>query len=86
MDRLYGLEMPVLESVEYAMDLASPRLLGRDVRGIVSESTAEQLDEILSSHNDRLIRDMARAFSGVDDTIRAAERLLDQFRVGFESK
>ena len=86
MERLYGPELTVLEAADYAVELASPRLLGRDVRGIVSVSTAEKLEEILSRRGERLIDDMARSFPGVDDSITEAERLLDQFRVGFRGK
>jgi len=86
MDRLYGPELKVLEAANYAVELASPRLLGRDVRGIVSVSTAEKLEEVLSRRGDRLISDMARAFPGVDDSITESERLLDQFRAGFRNE
>jgi predicted nucleotidyltransferase len=86
MDRLYGPELKVLEAADYAVDLASPRLLGRDVREIVSVSTAEKLEEILHGRTDRLISDMARAFPGVDDSITESERLLDQFRAGFRNE
>ncbi len=86
MERLYGPELMVLEAADYAVELASPRLLGRDVRGIVSVSTAEKLEEILSRRGERLISDMARAFPGVDDRITEAERLLDQFRAGLQNE
>ena len=86
MDRLYGPELKVLEAADYAVELASPRLLGRDVRGIVSLSTAEKLEEILGGRTDRLISDMARAFPGVDDSITESERLLDQFRAGLRNE
>jgi len=85
-DRLYDPEMKVLEAVDYVMELASPRLLGRDVRGIVSVSTAKKLEEILDRRGDRLISDMARVFPGVDDSIAEAERLLDQFRAGLRNE
>jgi len=86
MERLYGPELMVLEAADYAVELASPRLLGRDVRGIVSVSTAEKLEKILSRRGERLISDMARAFPGVDDRITEAERLLDQFRAGLRNE
>jgi predicted nucleotidyltransferase len=86
MDRLYGPELKVLEAAEYAVELASPRLLGRDVRRIVSPSTAEKLEEVLSRRGDRLISGMARALPGADDSIAEAEQLLDQFRAGFRGK
>ncbi len=86
MNRLYGSEMKILEGADYAVELASPRLLGRDVRQIVSLSTAEKLDEILSHRRDRFIGDMARGFPGVDDRITEAEGLLDQFRAGLRNE
>jgi predicted nucleotidyltransferase len=86
MERLYGPELMVLEAADYAVELASPRLLGRDVRGIVSVSTAEKLEEILSRRGERLVSEMARAFPGVDDRITEAERLLDQFRAGLRNE
>jgi len=86
MNRLYGSELKVLEAADYAVELASPRLLGRDVRQIVSLSTAEKLDEILSRRSDRFIGDMARGFPGVDDRIAEAEGLLDQFRAGLRNE
>ena len=85
-DRLYGTEVKVLEAVDYVMELAGPRLLGRDVRGIVSTLTVEKLQEILSCRGDRLVSDMARAFPGVDDSITEAERLLTQFRAGLRNE
>jgi predicted nucleotidyltransferase len=86
MERLYGPELKVLEAADYAVELASPRLLGRDVRGIVSASTSEKLEEILNRRGDRLISDMARAFPGVDDRITEAEQLLNQFRAGLRNE
>ncbi len=86
MNRLYGSEMKILEAADYAVELASPRLLGRDVRQIVSLSTTEKLDEILSGRRDRFIGDMARGFPGVDDRIAEAEGLLDQFRAGLRKE
>jgi predicted nucleotidyltransferase len=85
-DRLYDTEMHVLEAVDYVMELAGPRLLGRDVRRIVSQSTAETLKQILVTRSDRLLSDMSPTFAGADDSIAEAERLLNQFRIGFEGK
>jgi predicted nucleotidyltransferase len=85
-DRLYGEEMRVLESVEYNTDLAAPRLLGKDVGRIISQAT---LDEILGLLGDarvgeRLVKDMAKAIRGVEDSISEAEALLAQFKTGLE--
>lgn len=81
-DRLYGPELNVLAAVDYRMELAGPRLLGRDVRGILTQSTATKLKEILDGSNDRLVGHMARSFQGADDSITEVENLLDQFRAG----
>jgi len=86
MNRLYGSELKILEAADYAVELASPRLLGRDVRQIVSLSRAEKLDEILSRRRDRFIGDMARGFPSVDDRIAEAEGLLDQFCAGLRNE
>lgn len=81
-ERLHGSELPMLELVDYNMDLAGARLLGRDARGIVSAATAEKLLSILNDRNERLAIDMSRALSGVEDRITEAERFLSQFRAG----
>ena len=81
-DRLYGSEIKVLETVAYRMELAGPRLLGRDVRAILTAATAERLQEVLDDGNDRLVSQMARAFPDADDRITEVENLLDQFRAG----
>lgn len=86
MDRLYGTELPVFEAAGYGVELASPRLLGRDVHAIVSASTVKMLEEILSHRGDRLVTDMAREFLSMGDGVIEAERLLAQFRAGLRNE
>jgi predicted nucleotidyltransferase len=42
-DRLYGDEMPLLEAVDYDVDLASPRLLGKAAARIIEPATRAQV-------------------------------------------
>ena len=83
-DRLYGEEIPLLEVVDFDLDLASPRLLGKDVRKIASATTLRQASALLSDQGriDRLVTHMAAEFRTADDSITAAELLLEQFRAG----
>ena len=87
-ERIYAEEMPVMEAVEYDLDLVSPRLLGKDVGRLVSATTLEQLDALLNSAKmtDRLITHMSSVFNGAEDGLAAAARLLDQFKIGVNSK
>lgn len=83
-DRLFGEEIGLLETVNYDVDLASPRLLGKDVARITAPQTREQIVALLDAQRvDRLVRDMARAFSAVADPIAAAEESVRQFKNGF---
>lgn len=83
-DRIYGEEIALLEAVDFDLDLASPRLLGKDVRRIASAGTLKQATALLSDHGriDRLVTHMAAELRAADDSITAAERLLEQFRAG----
>jgi len=87
-ERIYAEEMPVMEAVNYDLDLASPRLLGKDVRRLVSTATLEQLHALLNNAKmtDRLITHMSAVFGGADDSIAAASRLLAQFKAGVSIK
>ena len=87
-DRIYGEEMPVLEAVDYDIDLASPRLLGKDVSQLVSAATSEQIHGLLNNAKitDRLTTHMSAEFKTADDSIAAAERLLEQFKLGLNIK
>jgi predicted nucleotidyltransferase len=85
-DRLYGEEADVLDTVAHNVGLAGPRLLGRDAGRIIADATREQLFALLRDDAvvQRLVKDMARAIRGVEDSITEAEMLLAQFRSGLE--
>lgn len=85
-DRLYGEEADVLDTVAHNVDLAGPRLLGRDAGRIIADATREQVFALLRDDAvvQRLVKDMARAIRGVEDSITEAEMLLAQFRSGLE--
>ena len=83
-NRLYQEAVDILEVVNYDVDLAGPRLLGRDVRAIAAAATLAQIIKLLadSKQTDKLVTHMAAALRGVEDQIGTAERLLDQFKAG----
>jgi len=83
-DRLYGEEMPLLEAVDYDIDLAGPRLLGKDAARIISPPTRDQVVALLDNpaRRDRLARDMAKVFRAAEDPIAKAEVVIAQFRTG----
>jgi predicted nucleotidyltransferase len=49
--------LPVMEAVNYDLDLASPRLLSKDVSRLASAATLQQLQALLNNEKmtDRLI-------------------------------
>ena len=83
-DRIYNEELSLLEAVDFDLDLASPRLLGKDVRQIASIATREAAIGLLddASTTDLLLIHMAPVFKAADDNISAARRLLEQFNIG----
>jgi len=83
-NRIYDEEMPLLEAVDFDLDLASPRLLGKDVRQIATAATREAAITLLNDAKmmDRLLTHMAPVFKAADDNVAAAERLLEQFTIG----
>jgi predicted nucleotidyltransferase len=85
-DRLFGEEANVLEAVAHNVDFAGPRLLGIDAGRIIATATREQIFVLLRDDAvvQRLVKDMARAIRGVEDSISQAETLLAQFRSGLE--
>jgi predicted nucleotidyltransferase len=87
-DRIFGEELPVMEAVDYDLDLASPRLLGKDVSRLASAATLQQLQALLNNEKvtDRLITHMSAVFSSAEDSIAAAARLLVQFKAGVNIK
>lgn len=87
MDRLYGAASATLAAVEYDVELASPWLLGRDVRVIAAPATLTRLVAVLDDPKklDRLGLHMARAMRTADDPVDLAHRLLAQFRAGLRN-
>jgi predicted nucleotidyltransferase len=85
-DRLYGAELEVLEAVNHNVDLASPRLLGRDVARMAPPETRARILTLLADalRLDRLIRDVARAMPGTEDSLAMASALLTQFKAGLQ--
>ena len=83
-DRLFTEEIQLLEALNYDVDLAGPRLLGRDAARVTAPATRAEglalLDDVVRL--DRLVRDTARAFRTAEDPIAEAEDLLAQFRTG----
>lgn len=84
-DRLFGEELGLLEAVGYDVDLAGPRLLGKDAARITTTATRKHVVALLddAARLDRLHRDIARAFRAAGDSIAAAEVLIAQFKTGF---
>jgi predicted nucleotidyltransferase len=86
-DRLYGTEMDVLEAVDFRLELAGARLLGRDVQHVTSEATRSQMAGLLGDpvQKERLVTHMARSWSRLDDARSEVENFLNQFQEGLES-
>ncbi len=85
-DRLYGVQIGVLEAVGYDFDLAGARLLGVDAERIAAPSTRKQILELFdeSARFDRLVLQVAQGLQGAQDALAAADELLDRFRGGFQ--
>jgi predicted nucleotidyltransferase len=85
-DRLFGEEIGLFEAVSYNLDLASPRLLGKDARRATTPATREQVLTLLEDpvRLDQLARNMSRAFESAEDSLAMAEGLIGQFKLGFE--
>lgn len=83
--RIYEDEIALLEAVDYDLDLASPRLLGKDARRIASTAVVEQATVLLddAAQTDRLVTHMAIGLKAAEDSIEEAKKLLDQFKIGF---
>ena len=88
--RLFLSDVDILAEVNYAYDEASPRLLGRDVRRIVSPQTRSALLKILDAETAddsqfRLLSDMTHAGLREEGTLEGVLTLLRQFRAGLAS-
>jgi predicted nucleotidyltransferase len=77
-----------MEAVEYRIDLAGARLLGRDTRRMLTEDTHEQLFGSLDdpAQRERLAIAMSRVWGHTDDAMLQAERLLEQYQEGLAGK
>lgn len=85
-DRLYGAEIAVLEAAGYDIDLAGPRLLGRDVARISRAETKRTLLALLDDelNLERLPRAMAREMGSAPDPVSLARELIGQFQEGLQ--
>jgi predicted nucleotidyltransferase len=85
-DRLYGAEIAVLETAGYDVDLAGPRLLGRDVARISRIATRRTLLALLDDgpNLERLSRAMAREMGAARDPVGLARELIGQFQMGLQ--
>jgi predicted nucleotidyltransferase len=83
-ERLYGAEIAVLETTGYDVDLAGPRLLGRDVARISRTETRRTLLALLDDglNLERLSRAMAREMGSARDPVALARELIAQFQAG----
>lgn len=85
LDRLYGSELPLLETAGFDLELAAAELLGRDAARICHLETRGQITALLSS--DALIDQLLQqiSLSGFDDDGRAdrISALVSGFRKGF---
>ena len=86
-DRLYDTELDTLEAVEFNLELAGARLLGRDIRHVTSEPTRNQMLGLLQDpvQRERLVMHMARSWSQLEDASSEVENFLNQFHEGLES-
>lgn len=83
--RLYDTEMSLLQMVDFDVDLAGARLLGKDVRRIAADATLARANALLDNAPlmERLVTHMSVAFQTAEDSVEAALRLLAQFKSGF---
>ena len=83
-DRLYGTESAVLEASGYDVDLAGPRLLGRDAARISRAETRRMLRALLDDGPslERLARAMVREMGAAPDRVARARDLIGRFRTG----
>ena len=83
-DRLFGEELSLLEALNYHVDLAGPRLLGRDAARVLAPATRARVLALLDdvTLRDRLGSDMSRAFHTAEDSVAEAAALIAQFQAG----
>jgi predicted nucleotidyltransferase len=88
--RLYLSDADLLAGVNYSFEEASPRLLGRDIRGIVTSQTRSALLKILDAEladdsQFRLLSDMSWAGLREERSQEGILMLLRQLRIGLTS-
>jgi predicted nucleotidyltransferase len=83
-ERLYADEFDVMQAVDHRLELAGPRLLGRDAGRILNVSTARSITDAITGRRDTLIAHLWRAISSSTEADVRAEQLLDQFVAGLE--
>jgi predicted nucleotidyltransferase len=84
-NRLYGEEIGILEASGYNIDLAGPRLLGKDASRIAAPTTRAKMFGLLNDAGrlEQLTRDVAKAVRAVaDDPVAVASELIAQFKAG----
>ena len=83
-DRLFGAEIEILETLNYDLGLAGPRLLGRDAARITGPTTLNQILALLDDARrwDQLLGHMAREFRWAENPIAETEALMAQFKAG----
>ena len=85
LDRLWELEIELLESNRFDLRLAGAELLGRDVSRLCQPTTRQKLEKLLA--NERLLDQMESqiisSLGGHDDTSGKFKVLMDQFIKGF---
>ena len=88
-DDLYHCHPDLLEGEDFDFELASARLLGRDIAKIMSDGTRGIVVQILERETSeqggfRLLTDMAHSLPRTDQAFEQALRLLDALRMGVE--
>ena len=89
-ERLYRSDADLFTEVNFAFDEASPRLLGRDIRRIVTLETLSALLKILDAETAddsqfRLLSDMTRAGLREESSQERILQLLGQLKAGLAS-
>lgn len=87
-DRLYGEEFGIMETLNYDLDLAGARLLGRDAAWFIEPTTRTRVLALLDDGAlwGRLVRDMSREFPTAEDSVAEAESVLAQFQAGLRDR
>lgn len=87
-DHLYGEALPILEAVDYQLELAGATLLGRDMASCFARHTTGLIVDRLNDgrERDRLLTQLAAGvrWADVDDRLDAARSLLDAFYQGLQ--